>query len=156
MQGFDREKFDAVWRRVTLCKTAPGASEDTEAGILRGLMDTVALGTCYCRAVAEKYPGRVSFCRVVRDNLRISKRLRALYFIETGDTYHPDVVCEPFQTVSEGLRAVYSVTVNAAVSLSDAVEATRRSDFVGTYHETAELKYQHAATVGRMIEDLVR
>jgi len=97
-----------------------------------------------------------TLCRIVRDNLRISKQLRTLHFIVTGRTYRPDIVCEPPGTASDGLRTVYSGAVSSATALADAAETTRRPDFAGTYHTAAELKYHHAALVGRMIEDLVR
>ena len=158
--GFDKEKFDAVWRRVTLCKTVdkPRPVTDAEADVLRSLIDAMARDTCHCRALAARYPRRIgaTLCRMVRDNCRISKQLCAMYFIVTGGTYRPDVTCEPPSKVSDGLRAVYSGTVGVAASLTGAAETTARPDFNGTYSEAAELKYHHAALVGRMIEDFVR
>ena len=147
---FDKEKFDAVWSRVTgetpAAASEKPAQEDGSEELCR-LMDAVAEHLGRCRALASSTCGRArdTLRRMADDDRRILKKLRVEHFVLTGGAYNPESVCgEPFLTVSEGLRALYSSSQNLEKRFGD------------TYVKFAQTKRRHIECTARLIEDMMR
>ena len=146
---FDKEKFDAVWSRVTGEAPAAAAPEKQKStqqdSELCRLLDAVAdnLGRVSALSMRSHGRARVTLRRMADDDRRILKKLRVQHFVLTGGAYNPESVClEPFHTMSEGLRALYSSSVSLEKRFGD------------TYAEFAQIKRRHAESAARLIEDM--
>jgi hypothetical protein len=112
--GFDRAKFDAVWRRVkpesAVITPAPALpnyhSEDKEAARLRELMTQEACDARFYGALAARCSGymRRVLSRLSAEEFCHLKRLRAQYFILTGQSFTPPNACPVIYSVHDALR----------------------------------------------------
>jgi hypothetical protein len=156
---FDNVKFDAVWQRVTSDKCArhePPVKHEPETGEaerLRGLMDGTAMCIALCRSIAARRRGRAArtLGGVIDGERRNMKKLRAMYFILTGGSYHPAEKYPQPQSVSEGLREIYAGAAEAKKQLFLAAADYADGGFADTYIQLASQKQRHAESAAALI-----
>jgi rubrerythrin len=166
---FDRVRFDAVWQRV-MPELAPAttkhmtvskqtASEDAER--LREQMNDEAgdaryYGMLAC-ILASKGAGDANrmLSRISADERCHLKRLRARYFILTGETYTPPDTCPLIYSAPDALRRKYAGEKEGAAAYRAAAEATADADLKETYLALAEDEARHSRTIGRIIENMI-
>ncbi|SHH91964.1 Ferritin-like domain-containing protein [Sporobacter termitidis DSM 10068] len=161
---FDRAKFDAVWRRVMPemadavpeQKPAVKRTEPDENERLRAFMDDESCDAqLYC-LLANKCSGnaRQTLMRISCDERHHLKKLRAKYFIRTGETYTPPSTCPLICAVPDALRRKYSDEKAGAAAYRAAAGATPDADLKDTYLALSEDEARHAGIIGCLIENM--
>ena len=161
---FDRAKFDAVWRRVmpetedntSKQKAAIKHSEDNEAEMLRDFMDDESCDAqLYCQLAAMcSGSARQMLMRISSDERCHLKKLRAKYFILTGETYTPPNTCPLIYAVCDALRLKYSGEKEGSAAYRAAAERTSDTDLKDTYLALSEDEARHSRTIGCIIENM--
>lgn len=165
--NFDNEMFEIVWNRVTLetsqtdpeivPQSPPAPAKEIESDRLRRFMDMTAQNEHCTRTAAAQCCGcRARPLIAIAEDDRIQlRKLRAMYFILTGDTYDPIIAPESSLTTSERLRSLYSRAVDSGAEFISAAELTERADFADTYRNFGLAKQRHAETISDMIERMI-
>ncbi len=131
---FDRAKFDDVWRRVM-----PEAAEDRkeqkavtapEKGDicwLRDFIDAEAHDALLYSALASRCRGcnRQALFQIASDERHHLRKLKAAYFIGTGEIYHPTDACPLIYSAAETLRGKYSEETEGAAAYRTAAEKSK-------------------------------
>lgn len=161
---FDRAKFDAVWKRVKpemalnmkdLRENGRySVSEDCDR--LRGFMDGESCDAEFYGMLALKCSGcaRQMLLRISADEQGHLKKLRAKYFILTGETYKPPNACPLIRTVPDALRRKYSGEKEGSVAYRTAAEDAADTDLKDTYLALSADEARHSKAIGCIIETL--
>jgi hypothetical protein len=156
---YDKEKFDAVWRRVT---GAPEASDipaaaNEEAARLRSFMDDEAGDA----PLYERLAGLTSGCRQ-RTLLRLCceaksrlKKLRACYYILKGETHLPPAQCPVVYSLTDALRHKYTALGTRSDAYLRASAVTTYTDLSEVYRTYAMETLRHRKTLAGLIEKLL-
>lgn len=162
---FDRAKFDAVWRRVmpealennNKQKARTKSAETDNAGQLRDFMDDEANDAkAYCLLAAMcSGSTRQQLLRISSDERCHLKKLRARYFILTGDIYAPPNACPLIYSVRDALRRRYTGEQDGAAAYRAAAETTSGKDLADTYLALAEDEARHSKIIGCLIENMM-
>lgn len=162
--GFDRAKFDAVWRRVKLesavLTPAPAKpdryTEDEEAARLLELMTQEACDARFYGALAARCSGsmRRALSRLSAEEFCHLKRLRAQYFIRTGQSYAPPNTCPVIYSVPDALRRRYAVEKDGAETYEAEAENARDESLKDTYLALSKEEARHRRILEHMIESL--
>ncbi len=161
---FDRAKFDAVWRRVmpeaaeatTKQKTINQNAYSDDTCRLCEFMDSEANDTrVYC-LLASMCAGimRQSLYRISSDKKCHLKKLRAKYFIRTGEIYTPPGACPLIYSVKDTLRRLYADEKERSAAYRAAAEKTADHELADTYLAHAEDAVRHIKAIGCMIESM--
>jgi rubrerythrin len=161
---FDRTKFDAVWRRVI-----PEAAENNigqkpfkqnacsdETCRLRDFMDDEANDArVYCMLASVCAGGTQQILyRITSDEKCHLKKLRAKYFILTGEIYAPPCACPLICSMSDTLRRLYAGEKEGAAAYRAAAETTSDHELADTYLALAEDEARHVKAIGCLIESM--
>lgn len=161
---FDRAKFDAVWRRVmpeaadnNREQNAPKQTEPDEACRLREFMDNEAQDARTYLMLAAMCSGSTlkRLNRIATDEQCHLKKLRAGYFILTGNMYKPPEACPLICSVPETLRRKYRDEKEGSDAYRDAAETTSISELANTYRALAEDEARHLKILGCIIENIL-
>ncbi len=157
---YDKEKFDAVWRRVTGAPEGSGnlqTAAKEEAARLRGFMDDEAADA----PLYEKLAGLTGGCRQ-RLLLRLSceaksrlKKLRACYYILTGETHLPPAQCPVVYSLTDALRHKYTALGTRSDAYLRASAETTYADLLEIYRAYAMDTLRHRKTLAGLIENLL-
>jgi rubrerythrin len=165
---FDRARFDAVWQRVIPEMAAnipkqPRPDQHTaakEADTLRDMMadeacDAQFYSTLACM-LAVRCSGNTSqmLSRISADERCHLKRLRARYFILTGETYTPPNTCPVIYSVGDALRRKYSGEKEGAAAYRTAAEETADAELRDTYLALSADEARHSKMIGCIIETM--
>lgn len=160
---FDRAKFDAVWQRVM-----PGAAENDmyqntlkkdadDAVQLREFMDDEANDAqTYCM-LASMCAGsaRQMLHRISSDERCHLKKLRAKYFILTGETYTPPNAYPLIYSVPDSLRRKYTGEKEGSAAYRAAAVKTSKEELSDTYIALSEDEARHSKMIGCIIENMM-
>jgi rubrerythrin len=164
---YDKDKFDAVWRRV---KNEPASAvykndkqkttARDEAGRLRDFMDGEACDAQFYAALSRM--GQRSAPQLTQPLQHISgderthlKKLRAYYFILTGETYTPPCACPLAYSVPDALRQKYSGEGAAAKAYLEAASSTAHEELSEVYRQLAADEARHRKIIGCLIENIL-
>jgi rubrerythrin len=163
--SFDRAKFDAVWQRVMPgtvddnikpnTMTQKAETHDTEQ--LCDFMDDEANDAqIYC-LLASKCSGctRQMLSRISADERSHLKKLRAKYFILTGETYTPPNACPLIYSVPDTLRKKYSGEKEGSAAYRAAAEKNSHKELADTYLALSEDEARHSRMIGCIIENMM-
>lgn len=161
---YDQEKFDAVWRRVTnqpetgskKAVQRKAASADEKAR-LRAFMDDEANDAQIYGTLAGMVSGcaRQTLLQISGDEKGHLKRLRAYYFILTGETYMPPCACPLIYSVCDTLRKKYSGESEGSKAYLEAAASTSNEDLSDTYRALGADEARHRKIIGCLIENML-
>lgn len=164
---YDKDKFDAVWRRV---KNEPASAADKndkqkttasdEAARLRDFMDDEACDAQFYAALAcmgqRCAPQTIQPLQHISDDERTHlKKLRAHYFILTGETYTPPCACPLAYSVRDALRQKYSGEGTGAKAYLEAASSTAHEELSDVYRQLAADEARHRKIIGCLIENIL-
>lgn len=131
--------FENVWQRVSAAN--PVAPEEQT---LREFIDDETCDTAYYSSLSRMFqgPDRAMLLSHAADEKNHARRLRAEYFIRTGESYTPGGVCEPITGKMASLRTSLQHEQAGAAAYRNAAEQT-------TDPELRELYLRHAADEDR-------
>lgn len=160
---FDFTAFNAVWQRVQSQQNeSPGqltpASHKSrdEAMILRDFMDDEAQDTQFYRVLALSCSGnmRRQLERISWDERCHLQKLRARYFLLTGETYAPPMSCPLHFPIRDALRQRFFDENKGATAYSAEAEKTPDKALRATYLAHAEDERRHGRIIGCLIDTL--
>ena len=162
-----KDKFDAVWRRVMSenAEASPQADypksnarggESTEAARLKAFMDDEACDAQQYALLARHFRGHAGqrLMGISSDERHHLKKLKAKYFILTGQTYTPPGSCPFVRSVRETLRQKVRGEAEGARAYLDAATDTAYDDLSETYRALAADEERHSQLLGGIIESL--
>lgn len=162
---FDRSKFDAVWRRVMPeaaefnrydnTNTQKHAADDTAQ--LRAFMDDEANDAQTYSILATMCPGTIRnmLSKISADERWHLKKLRARYFILTGETYTPPDACPLIYAIPNMLRYKYAGEKGGAAAYNAAASKTSIPELADTYHALAEDELRHSKIIACIITSIM-
>ena len=162
--AFDREKFEAVWRRVmpeaaenNKEQNAADPTEKNDARRLREFMDNEARDARVYRMLAAACSGsmRQRLHRIALDEQSHLRKLKAVYFILTGEIYRPPEACPLIRGLPETLRRKYLDEKEGSAAYKDAAEKTPVKELADTYPALAEDEARHIEIIARIIENIL-
>ena len=138
------EVFDRLWQRVQGGETAP--KPRSEADTLRRLSDDTAQALALERRLQGRCAALAPLCRETASRLR---RLRAAYYLETGECCCPPETCSVRAGLLPSLRADCLAARARAAAYEDAPAAT--DELRELYRDLAESERTHA----RQLEGII-
>lgn len=165
--SFDRTKFEAVWQRVMpgtpgaavhydhSKQTRPSAAD--ELAQLRDFMDDEANDGQIYRALASMCGGctRQALLSISSDEMRHLRKLKAKYFILTGEVYMPPKACPLIYTVCDTLRRKRAGELEGAAAYKAAAEKTSINELSDTYLELSFDETKHSRIIDCIIENII-
>ena len=161
----NKDKFDAVWRRVmsesAYSQANAGINADNpdaaEAARLRTFMDDEATDAQMYSVLAGILCGRAhkTLAAISADERRHLKKLRATHFIRTGKTYMPPAACPFIHSVRETLRLKILGEMEGADAYLKAADETGDDALSETYRMFASDEMRHAHLLGEIIESIL-
>jgi rubrerythrin len=127
-----------------------------EAERLRDFMVGEACDAHFYRMLASMCSGNAyqMLSRISADERCHLKRLRARYFILTGETYTLPNSCPLIYTAPDALRRKYAGEKEGSAAYRAAAEKTSDTDLKGTYLSLAEDEARHSRIIGCIIENM--
>lgn len=165
---FDRTKFDAVWRRVMpetpnaavhndYAKQTPPPAADGFLAQLRDFMDDEANDAQLYRTLASMCSGttRQTLLKISSDESCHLKKLKAKYFILTGEVYTPPKACPLIYSVCDTLRRKHAGELAGAAAYKAAAGKTSVNELSDTYLELSSDETRHSKIIGCIIENMI-
>jgi rubrerythrin len=160
----DRDRFDAVWRRVMpepaeygVRQKAVKQTTSDDACRLREFMDNEAQDAriyCMLASMCSGSP-RQALLRISSDERCHLKKLRARYFILTGEMYKPAEACPLIYSVPDALRKKHQGEKEGAAAFRSAAEMTSDRELADTYLAHADDEARHSKMIGCIIENII-
>ena len=160
---FDRNRFDAVWRRVMDASDEHGPASKNQTGTagsvdyekLRRFMDDEACDAqLYTALAARCVNARRTLLCIAADEKRHLRKLKARYFILTGETYDPPGTCPLIRSVSDALRLKYAGEREGAEAYREAAGDTADPELRDTYLALSQDEARHSKTIEHLIENM--
>jgi len=131
--------------------------EIDEACRLRGFMDNEAQDALTYGMLAALCCGstRQKLFRIAMDEQCHLKKLRATYFILTGEMYMPPKACPLICDLPETLRRKYQDEKEGSAAYRNAAETTSVNELADTYPALAEDEARHLKIIGCVIENIL-
>lgn len=157
---YDKEKYDAVWRRVTGAPAENGGIRNDageEAARLRDFMDGEAGDAPFYARLAGLTGGCQSqaLLRLCREAQSRLKKLRACYYILTGETHLPPAQCPVIYSLTDALRQKYTALETRSDAYLRASAVTTSADLSEVYRSYAMDALRHRKTLAGLIEKLL-
>lgn len=163
--AYDREKFDSIWQRVMpntseqITPTSQVGKNSDDESQLRKFIDDESADCNYYAMLAQKCLSRSIkqlFLRLSTEEHCHMKRLQTAYFILTGDSYYPAMVCPLINSIMDSLRARYIGETEGAEAYLKAAGETESEKLACIYRELAEDENRHACSIETLIEMMMR
>lgn len=163
----DPKTLESVWQRVTAARREPPPEPETqsEAPSLmktdeQRLIEFIDAAT----AAAETYKACAARCsgKIRRELLALSsaqttaaQKLRARYYIRTGQNYWPPPSCPYVVSLAKTLKMRYEAERAAYTDYVQAANATRDTSLSDLYFALAALSQRHADALVCLLESLL-
>jgi rubrerythrin len=160
---YDNEKFDAVWKRVMnepedgsrkVNASGSAGTDADEAAQLQAFMNDEACDAQFYATLAGLAPSgaKNALCRIACDEKGHLKRLRAHYYLLTGETYTPPGACPLIYRIPEALRQKYAGEAAGAKAYMEAAARTGNEELGETYRALGADEARHRKIIGCLIE----
>lgn len=141
------EDFDRLWQRVTAVSSAPPPTAGTDENQrLQSFLAAELCSAAYYTNLAKMFQGqgRQLLLSHAAEEKAHARRLRAEYFIRTGQSALPGGNCESVSGKLASLRSIYFRELEAAAAYREAAEGCTNEDLASLYHSFAQDEERHA------------
>ena len=163
--SYANEHFADVWNRVVPTSSAmpeqnapPKAVTNDEAQLRAFIEDEAADCRYYTALACRSAPGsaRRLFSRLAAEENAHMKKLQTAYFILTGDTHCPPLVCPYIPSFLDALRTRYIGERNGAEEYMTAAKTTNLEHLSDLYRSLADDEKCHADCIAALIEQIMK